>query len=141
MALGIFDLDSIADLRLEFMDSRPKHFPPFFAFGGLNKSDRRRCCCCGGRNGRGAENETAGAIHKEINQRPRSANESAACTQRLAERAHLDFNPVADAKLFRKSAAVFPVKPGGVRFIHHEPRAVFFLERGDFAQRRGVAVH
>ena len=36
---------------------------------------------------------------------------------------------------------MFSVKPGGVRFVHHQPRAVFFLERDNFAQRRGIAVH
>ena len=34
-----------------------------------------------------------------------------------------------------------PIDSGGVRLVHHEPRAVFFLERDDFAQRRGVAIH
>ena len=47
----------------------------------------------------------------------------------------------ADVKFVRKTATVFANDAGGVRFIHHQPRAVFFFQRDDFAQRRDVAIH
>ena len=30
---------------------------------------------------------------------------------------------------------------GGVGLVHHQPGAVFFLERDNFPQRRGITVH
>ena len=88
---------AICDLRLKFSDTRPELFQPSFAFGGLNKPDRRggRRRRCGNR--RGAENEAAGAVDEVINQFTAAANVTAACAQRLAERAHLNFNLSADA--------------------------------------------
>ena len=77
---------------------------------------------------------------KSINAR-RAADVTAARAQRLAERAHLDFDAVAHAECLGQAAPVRAVKPGGVGFVHHQPGAVFLLERDDFAQRRLVAVH
>ena len=131
----------IADCGLKFVDALPELFPPRFAFGGLNKLNCRGGGGGGGGNGRGAENKTAGAVDQKINQRARAANVAAARAERLAERAHLDFDLAADAEFVRQAAAVFADKAGRVRLVHHQPRAVFFLERDDFAQRRGVAVH
>ena len=53
------------------------------------------------------KNKTAGAVDQKINQCARAANIAAARAQRLAERAHLDFDPIAHAEFLREAAAIF----------------------------------
>lgn len=95
----------------------------------------------GGGNWCGGKNEAAGAVHQKINQRARAANVAAARAERLAERAHLDFDLFADAEFIGEAASVLAENSRRVRFVHHEPRVEFIFQRDDFTQRRGVAVH
>src|SRR5208282_3141134 len=120
--------------RLKFTDPRPKYFPPGFAVVGLDKANG--CGRRGGRGGgrRGGKNETAGAVDEKINQQARTANKSAARAERLAERAHLDFNAVVHAQFICQPASIFAANTSRMCLIHHQPRSVFFLERDYFAQ-------
>ena len=109
----------------------PKFLHPCSAFRGLRNLNSCRCRGGGGGHGCGAEDEAAGPIHEQVNQRADAANVSAARAQRLAERAHLNFDAVAHAESFSKAASVCAIKSRGMRLVHHQPRAVFLLE-GDY---------
>ena len=71
----------------------------------------------------------------------RSANVTASGAESLAERAHLNLDSIGHVAFLSEPATAWPEDAGGVGFVHHEPRAVFFLERHDFAERGNVAIH
>src|ERR1039457_1709281 len=104
---GRFETPHVVSYKL---DVPPKLVAPRFAFGGLHKSDSCiRCGCCG-RDGRGTKDETAGAVHEKFDELATATGVATACAKGFAERAHLNFNPVADAKFFGQAATIFSVK-------------------------------
>src|SRR6266516_1625869 len=126
---------------LELVNPRPKLVAAHLPFVGLNKMNR----CCGGGGGggnrRGGKNKGARPIHQVIDQNARAANVTAHGPQRLAERAHLNFDPVGNTKLFGQAAAFYAVESCRVGFVQHEPGAVLLLELKQFAQQGEVAIH
>src|SRR5205809_1555484 len=84
---------------LDLVNPRPKLVAAHLSFAGLNKMDRRSGGGGRGRNRRGGKNQRARPIHEVIDQNARAANVTARGTQRLAERAHLNFDPLSNTKL------------------------------------------
>ena len=122
-------------------DVLPQFLPALLAGAGLDEAHACGSGRGGGRHGRGGEDEGPGAVDQVIHQRARAADVAARRAQRLAQRAHLDLDAVAHAQFLGQAATVCAVKPGRVGLVHHQPGAVFLLQRHDLAQRRVIAVH
>ena len=94
----------------------------------------------GGNRGRG-ENETAGPVHQEIDQRPRASDETAGSPQRLAQGSHANLDPPAQSQLRCEAPAFRPHHSGAVGLVEHEPSPVVILEFDQFGQRGRIPIH
>src|SRR5439155_17798973 len=126
---------------LDLLNPRPKLVAAYLPFVGLNKMNRCGGGGGGGGNRRGGKNKGARPIHEVIDQNARAANVTAHGPQRLAERAHLNFDPLSNTKLLGQAAAFYAVESRRVGFVQHEPGAVLFFELKQFAQEGEVAIH
>src|SRR5207245_2359901 len=81
---------------LDLVNPRPELVASRLPFVGLKKMNRRGGSGGGGRNRRGGKNEGARPIYEIIDQNARAANVTARGSQRLAQRAHLNLDPVSN---------------------------------------------
>ena len=80
-------------------------------------------------------------VSQPVNQRLASTHKAPQATQRLAERANADGDPLGDPRRRTGAASSRPPDAGPVRFIDHEERVVPLGQRGQFGQRGDHPLH
>ena len=91
--------------------------------------------------GSGGEDETASAVHEEIDQGAGPTDEASGCAESFAKSSHLDFHVGIQAELVDETASELAIEAGGMGFIDHEPGAITFFEFDQFAERCDITVH